>query len=142
MRLYKCICLFSLYKRICTWTYVRTHVNSARNPRSLLRCTASSRRALDRAGRRAILYSAPRQPCFSSALSKAPFLRSLSLRLNLASCGASMIYMSDRGQRSICSHSHKSRRGTFTELRNNIIRINRDVEHLRNDVRTTIYIYI
>ena len=37
-------------------------------------------------------------------------------------------------------HSHKSRRGTFTELRNNISRINRDVEHLRNDVRTIIYI--
>ena len=41
------------YKRICTQTYVHTYINSAQNPRSLLRCRAS-RWAVDCAAHRAL----------------------------------------------------------------------------------------
>ena len=122
------------YKRICTWTYVRTYVNSARNLRSLLRCRASSRWAVDCAARRtlSVTLRLASRASLSSALSKARFLRSRSLlRLSLASLLA-------------CASTYMCRSMSKVDLMavHNIIRINRDVEHLRNDVRVRTYHHI
>ena len=90
--------------------YVRgcTYVNSARNLRSLLRCRASSRWAVDCAARRALSLTLrlASRASLSSALSKAQFLRSRSLlRLSLASLLSCPSHdtrtCADRGQRLI-----------------------------------------
>ena len=142
------------YKRICTWTYVRTYINSARNLRSVLRYRASSRWAVDWAvdcaARRALSATLrlESRASLSSALFKARFLRSRSLlRLSLASllaCASTYMCRSRSKVDLMAVHDIIciSRRGTFMELRNIIIRINRDVQHLRNDMRVCTYHHI
>ena len=107
----------------------RMYVSSVRNPHSLLRCRASCW-AVDCAARRALSLTLRLASCvsLSSALSKAQFLHSCSLlRLSPASLLSCASMCRSRSKVDLIGVKHG-----LSAAGINIIRINQDVDHLRN----------